>query len=98
MRYSRSMAVTSRRPTHKQSHRKKTRKGRLSLTILKRVVHQGWWGFRSIMKALMAAPPLIRVIIIPSFLLVGWLSLNWAFHAFNKPTEIFFPLEDSLNK
>ena len=92
------MAVTSRRPTHKQSHRKKTRKGRLSLTILKRVVHQSWWGFRSIMKALMAAPPLIRVIIIPSFLLVGWLSLNWALHAFNKPTEIFFPLEDSLNK
>jgi hypothetical protein len=27
-----------------------------------------------------------------------WLAVNWAYHAINKPTEVFFPLDDALDK
>ncbi len=41
---------------------------------------------------------MIRVVVISTLLLLLWLGLNWAFHTFQKPTEIFFPLDQSLSK
>jgi len=61
-------------------------------------VRGGWRISLTIFKAVLAAPPLIRGITIPLFFLFAWLSANWAYQAFNKPTEIFFPLDRSLNK
>jgi hypothetical protein len=31
-------------------------------------------------------------------LLVLWLAVNWLYHAIHKPTEVFFPLENALDK
>jgi len=50
------------------------------------------------MRAVLASPPIIRAVMFPALLLLLWLGGNWAYHAFNKPTEILFPFERSLNK
>ncbi len=61
-------------------------------------VRQGWRVLRAILRAVLASHPIVRVVVIPTLLFLLWLGLNWAFHTFNKPTEIFFPLDQSLNK
>lgn len=50
------------------------------------------------MKAVLKSPPTMRAVLIAVFLLLLWLGLNWAYHAFNKPSEILFPLDRALNK
>ena len=92
------MAVTSQRQTHKQSRRGKTRIRRRPLTIIIRLLHECWGAIRAIIKAVRTSPPIIRAIITPALLITLWFSLNWAYHTFNKPTEVFFPLDRSLNK
>jgi len=50
------------------------------------------------MKAVLASPPTVRAIVISAAILLLWLGVNWAYHAYNKPTEVFFPLDDALDK
>lgn len=50
------------------------------------------------MKAVLASPPTVRAVVILSGVLLLWLGVNWAYHAYNKPTEILFPLDHTLNK
>jgi hypothetical protein len=50
------------------------------------------------MRAVLALPPLVRAVVISALILFLWVGVNWAFHAFYKPTEILFPLDRSLNK
>ncbi len=47
---------------------------------------------------LWAAPPLIRIPAMTALLVLLWLGLNWTYHAFHKPTEVFFPLDETLDK
>jgi hypothetical protein len=48
--------------------------------------------------AWLASPPSVRVIVGSVILLLVWSTVNWAYHAINKPTEVFFPLDDALDK
>ena len=43
-------------------------------------------------------PPAVRLLFSAALLLLLWLTVNWAYHAINKPTEVFFPLDDTLDK
>ena len=52
----------------------------------------------AVMKAVLASPPTVRAIVISAAILLLWLGVNWAYHAYNKPTEVFFPLDDALDK
>ena len=70
----------------------------MTLTTLWRFVRERWRGFRAVMKAVLASPPTVRAVMISALILLLWLGVNWAYHAFNKPTEILFPLDRSLNK
>jgi hypothetical protein len=85
-----------RTPTH--SRQRKQRRHRLTLKTLRRFLRARWRTFRTIRIALLASPPIIRTVVIlttiPLFLLGG----NWTYQAFNKPAEILFPLDHSLNK
>ncbi|GJL66354.1 MAG: transglycosylase [Nitrospirales bacterium] len=47
---------------------------------------------------MLASHPIVRIVVIPTILFLLWLGVNWAFHTFHKPTEIFFPLDQTLNK
>ncbi|MGD9852551.1 MAG: lytic transglycosylase domain-containing protein [Nitrospirales bacterium] len=70
----------------------------MTLSTIWRFVRGGWRAFGTFMRAVLASPPMIRVFVIPTLFFLLWLGGNWGFHAFNKPTEIFFPLDQSLNK
>jgi len=50
------------------------------------------------MKAVLKSPPTMRAVLIAVFLLLMWLGVNWAYHVFNKPSEVLFPLDRALNK
>jgi hypothetical protein len=70
----------------------------MTLTTLWRFVREGWRVLRAVMRAVLALPSIIRAGVIAALLLLLWLGVNWAYQAFNKPTEILFPLDRSLNK
>ena len=65
---------------------------------LRRFVHARWRTFRAVRKAVLTSPPTVRAVVILATILMLWLSINWAYHVFNKPTEVLFPLDHSLNK
>jgi len=92
------MALRRKRPTSKQPHPRTRRKRGITCTLLWGFVRQGWRLLRAIMRAVLASHPIVRVVMIPTLIFLLWLGLNWAFHTFHKPTEIFFPLDQSLNK
>ena len=71
---------------------------RLTLKTLRRFVCARWHTFRAARKAVLASPPTVRTVVILATILLCWLGVNWAYHAFNKPTEVFFPLDHSLDK
>jgi hypothetical protein len=50
------------------------------------------------MRAVLASPPTVRAVVLSVFILVLWLGVNWVYHAINKPTEVFFALDDTLDK
>jgi hypothetical protein len=50
------------------------------------------------MKAVLASPPTVRAVVISAVILLLWLGVNWIYHAYDKPSEIFFPLDQTLNK
>ncbi len=70
----------------------------MTLTTLWRFVRECWRPLRAVMRAVLASPPIVRAVVIPALLFLLWFSVNWTYHAFNKPTEILFPLDHSLNK
>ncbi len=92
------MVVRIKRLTLKQPRRRKRNKRRITLTTLRRFVHQCWRALRTLMKAVLALPSLIRIIVIPALLFLLWFGVNWTYHALNKPSEVLFPLDHSLNK
>jgi len=49
-------------------------------------------------KALTASPPTVRLLVGAVLVLLTWASVNWTYHAINKPTEVLFPLDHSLGK
>lgn len=96
--YSDSMALRPTRPTAKHPHRSKRHRRRLALTALWGFVRGCWRAIGAFMRAVLASPPVIRVVVIPTLFFLLWFGGNWVFHALNKPTEIFFPLDQSLHK
>jgi hypothetical protein len=89
------------RPNHrtpKRPRRRKRRTHQLNLKTLRRFVHVRWRTFRAARKAVLTSPPTVRTVVILATILMCWLGVNWAYHAYNKPTEILFPLDHSLDK
>jgi hypothetical protein len=70
----------------------------MMLATLRRFLRARWRTFREAGKAVLASPPILRTIVILATILIFWVGVNWAYHAFNKPTEVLFPLDHSLNK
>lgn len=92
------MGLKPKRLTPKSPRPRKRRRRGITFATLWGFVRQGWRVIRTVMRAVLASHPIVRVIVIPSLLFLLWLGVNWAFHTFHKPTEILFPLDQSLNK
>lgn len=86
------------RPNVRTPRRRHRSRHRYTLKSLWRFTRRRWRSFRRINKAVLKSPPTLRAIIILSALLILWLGLNWAYHAYSKPSEIFFPLDHALDK
>jgi hypothetical protein len=66
--------------------------------MFRRFLREGWRIICVIIRAVLALPLIIRAAVIPILLFLLWFGGNWAYHTFNKPSEILFPLDSSLNK
>ena len=89
------MALKSKQLSLKRSRGQKRGRRRITFTKLWRFMAIFWHSF---MKTLLTLPPKMRAIVISVLFLLLWLGINWGYQALNKPSEILFPLEHSLNK
>jgi hypothetical protein len=73
--------------------RRRTR--RLTFKSLRRFIRLWFRAFRNTV----AAYPLpIRYLVSGVIILLVWAGVNWMYQAINKPTEVFFALDDTLDK
>lgn len=77
---------------------RRRRRRRITLKTVQRFARWRWREFRTFLRALSASPPAVRYSVGAVLVLVLWLAVNWAYHAMHKPTEVFFPLDDALDK
>jgi Transglycosylase SLT domain len=63
-----------------------------------RFVHRRWQNLCTFLRAVSRTPPATRLGISALLLFVVLLGINWAYHTFYKPTELFFPVEKALSK
>ncbi|MBI3356736.1 MAG: transglycosylase SLT domain-containing protein [Nitrospirae bacterium] len=84
--------------TRRHPRRRKRRGRRRTLKTLWRFARWRWRESRTFLRAVSKTPPTTRMLISAALLLVLLLTVNWVYHAFYKPTEVFFPLDDALDK
>jgi hypothetical protein len=53
---------------------------------------------RALFKALRTLPTTAQILLAVAAILVVGAGLNWAYHTIRKPTEVFFPLANALDK
>ena len=82
---------------HQAARRRRRPQSRNEVGIAPRL-KRAWQLILATSRALWSAPPTIRIPALTALLLLLCLGLNWAYHALRKPTEIFFPLESTLDK
>lgn len=80
------------RTTARGSRRKSSRRFRVSSLLPGARVRRRWF------KGFSRAPIFLQVIAGVLVIGVVWLSLNWAYQVFRKPSELFFPVSDSFYK
>ena len=55
-------------------------------------------ALRRTLRLVLAAPLLIRLVILAAVAVVLWSAVNWTYHVIRKPTELFFPVSGTLAK
>ncbi len=78
--------------------RRRVRRRRFKLRSVIRFLRRRWREGRLFLRAVGRTHPVLRVVISTLLLLVLWVTVNWLYHAFYKPTEVFFPLDNALDK
>jgi hypothetical protein len=53
---------------------------------------------RRILLGVLAAPPVVRLVVIGLAAVALWSAVNWMYQVIRKPTELFFPLSGSFTK
>ena len=61
-------------------------------------VHRRWRNLCSFLWVVGRTPPAMQLGISAVLLFMVLLGINWAYHTFYKPTEVFFPVENALTK
>ncbi|MBA5870356.1 MAG: transglycosylase SLT domain-containing protein [Nitrospira sp. CR2.1] len=92
------MATRSAHHTGHVSHRRSHARSRGTRSALLRFVSSRWRNLRALLRAVGHTHPVLRIVIILGLLTGGWLGANWTYHAVQKPTEVLFPLDNTLDK
>jgi len=74
-------------PRRARVRRARPRARRTRASRLRRLA---WW--------VLAAPLLIRIVVITAVVLTLWSAVNWLYQVARKPTELFFPIDHALTK
>lgn len=53
---------------------------------------------RHALRAFLAAPLSVRIVVVAGVVLMAWLATNWVYQTIRKPTELLFPLSGRLAK
>lgn len=80
------------RTTSRKKRKKRRRRSRIALL---------WPGARlrrRALKALLAAPLVLQLIVIAIVVIALWSATNWVYQVVRKPAELFFPVSDALSK
>ena len=92
------MPPRSHRCNTRGPRRRRRARRRFTFVTLRRFARWRWRELRTFLRAVGKTPPIVRVFVIASLLLLLGLTVNWIYHAINKPTEVFFPLDNTLDK
>lgn len=85
--------MSRRRQTHaSRSQRRRPARRRVRFT------RQRWDELKLFFRALRKAPPTVQVGIYLSILVIVSMGINWVYHTYYKPTELFFPVERAFHK
>ena len=68
------------------------------LTTLRQSAQRRWRETCTLLHAVSHTPPVSRILISGSLVFILCLTVNWVYHAMDKPSEVFFPLDHSLGK
>ena len=80
------------RTASRKKRKKRRRRSRLAIF---------WPGARlrrRALRALLAAPLVVQLIIVGVVVLALWSATNWTYQVVRKPAELFFPVSDALSK
>ena len=70
----------------------------MRITALRRRARSWWRTSRRLLAALRKSPPLLRFVLSGLLILLALAGTNWVYQVAHKPTEVLFPLDDTLNK
>src|SRR5262245_1398183 len=79
------------------AHRRRGRRHRTFTAFLRRM-RARWRLSWTMLATVWASPPVILIPVSAVLIMILWLTVNWVYQAINKPTEVFFPLDDALYK
>src|SRR5262245_52821295 len=88
------MPRSNQRSPHRSPRRRQSRRA----GTFWRFARRRWREARTFLGAVLAAHPIVSVPVLAALAIVGWLTVNWLFHAIHKPTELLFPLDNALDK
>ena len=81
-----------------RSHSHTPRRRRTRRLTFKSIRHIIRLWFRAFKKTVAAYPLPIRYLVSGVIILLVWAGVNWMYQAINKPTEVFFAMDDTLDK
>jgi len=93
--YDKQMMGSRSQPQATMAVRRRRRARRFRFKSVRRVIRL--W-LRAFQKTVATSPPAAQILVAAVVLLFVWLTVNWVYQTINKPTEVFFPLDDTLDK
>jgi hypothetical protein len=85
--------------SHPQAVIRRRGRGRRSTVVAVRRRGRVWrHRYRALLAALRRLPVTVRLAVGLSALLLIGAGVNWVYHTIHKPTEMFFALDDALDK
>ena len=73
---------------------RRARVRRLKIAVVRPLVR----SLQRAVRAMLGAPPVVRVLVGAVVILAALSAVNWAYQAIRKPTELFFPVSSALAK
>ena len=93
--YYREMRGSRSLPHATMAVRRRRRGRRFRFKSLRRVIRLWWQAFQ---KTVATYPPAAQILVAAVVILFVWLTVNWVYQTIHKPTEVFFPLDNTLYK